>query len=434
MARITSGERRDQTVRTTNTGRPRSMVILLLAGLAPITLAGSGCSGNTTGGSADPQGGAGTSGLPGACVPNETRACLGPGACQGAQACNANGDGWTLCDCGASVGEGGGGSDGPAGGAGGAGGAGPTPSGGDDGFVACEVSGTQVTLPVTYRDFDASHSDFETGATGLEAATEGLIATSLDADGLPELVGSDPTIASAASFSEWYRDVADVNATVQGSLVLHDDDAGGYVNRWGENGEPWQMREYVAWCGEGGSDCSECNPLPEGTTCFDPCFDSSGAACAGRTVEHDGTPVFFPIDGHDDARTPTSEYATATIPPAYGGDWQAEPDGGPHNFHFTSELRYRFRFEAGQSYSIEVTGDDDLWIFVNGRLALDLGGIHTPVGGEVVIDSDSASRFGLEAGELHEVAIFHAERQTTGSTLRLRLSGFDWSTARCPAR
>ncbi len=34
------------------------------------------------------------------CVPGVTQACLGPGACSGAQACNAEGTGFAACDCG----------------------------------------------------------------------------------------------------------------------------------------------------------------------------------------------------------------------------------------------------------------------------------------------------------------------------------------------
>lgn len=34
------------------------------------------------------------------CVPGETQACLGPGACRGAQACNPEGLGFLPCDCG----------------------------------------------------------------------------------------------------------------------------------------------------------------------------------------------------------------------------------------------------------------------------------------------------------------------------------------------
>jgi len=38
----------------------------------------------------------------GACVPGETQACLGPGACRGAQFCLKNASGYSPCDCGGS--------------------------------------------------------------------------------------------------------------------------------------------------------------------------------------------------------------------------------------------------------------------------------------------------------------------------------------------
>jgi hypothetical protein len=38
--------------------------------------------------------------LPRVCVPGVTQACLGPGACSGAQACLADGSGFGVCDCG----------------------------------------------------------------------------------------------------------------------------------------------------------------------------------------------------------------------------------------------------------------------------------------------------------------------------------------------
>jgi hypothetical protein len=34
------------------------------------------------------------------CIPGATQECLGPGACRGAQACLADGDGYGPCDCG----------------------------------------------------------------------------------------------------------------------------------------------------------------------------------------------------------------------------------------------------------------------------------------------------------------------------------------------
>lgn len=34
------------------------------------------------------------------CIPGSTQACLGPGACRGAQACTPEGSGYSVCDCG----------------------------------------------------------------------------------------------------------------------------------------------------------------------------------------------------------------------------------------------------------------------------------------------------------------------------------------------
>jgi hypothetical protein len=37
------------------------------------------------------------------CFPGSTQACLGPGACKGAQTCRADGAGYGACDCGGAV-------------------------------------------------------------------------------------------------------------------------------------------------------------------------------------------------------------------------------------------------------------------------------------------------------------------------------------------
>ena len=286
-----------------------------------------------------------------------------------------------------------------------------------------------MTLRVLYRDFTVAHPDFEPAVSGIETATPGLVGEELGEDGLPVLVGTDPTITSAETFAQWFTDVPGVNATIAGELSLYNTERGDFVNRWGDGGAPWVAYEDVTWCGRTGEACSSCAELAEGASCYDPCpVPAYDCSCSAVAVSYDGTPTFFPIDGEPGAITSEDELEPATIAPAYGGAWELEPGEPRHNFHFTSELRFTFVYGASGSYAIEVTGDDDIWVFVNGRLAIDLGGVHTPVSQQVNIDG---ATYGLVDGERYEVALFHAERQTTGSTLRLSLSGFGWSAATC---
>jgi cysteine-rich repeat protein len=70
-------------------------------------------------------------------------------------------------------------------------------------------------------------------------------------------------------------------------------------------------------------------------------------------------------------------------------------------------------------------------VFVNGELALDLGGWHVPQDGTVAINNQSANTYGLADGSVYEIVIFHAERQTEGSTFKLTLSGFNLAPSDC---
>ena len=66
----------------------------------------------------------------------------------------------------------------------------------------------------------------------------------------------------------------------------------------------------------------------------------------------------------------------------------------------------------------EQIGDDDLFTFINGRLAIDLGGVHGPMESEIDLDA-RAAELGIEVGEVYSLDFFFAERHLTQSNFRI---------------
>ncbi len=272
----------------------------------------------------------------------------------------------------------------------------------EPGFMCADMAlnQTTLTLPVILRDFKAfnapanGHQDFQQ----FNGCESGIVQDMLGANGKPVHVTSDmtktandytPDVAGTLTgtdwFASWYADDAATNKTVRDTITF--------------------------------------TRLPSGAFQF--------RADDSLTVATDG---FFPLDGKgwmDDQTVTTGTPAVMST----------------RNFFFTSEVRYWFEYKGGEK--LDFTGDDDVWVFLNKRLAVDIGGVHGAKNGSITLGTDGTGvavdwtpgmcgttrtrtlDFQMVVGGVYEIVVFQAERHTSASAYRLTLSNFTAIRSSC---
>lgn len=97
------------------------------------------------------------------------------------------------------------------------------------------------------------------------------------------------------------------------------------------------------------------------------------------------------------------------------GELWGNSAGDNKNFHFSFELSTTFMFRRNSGQVFTFTGDDDVWVFIDNKLVIDIGGIHSAVSQTIEIDRLSH----LQDGQRYSLKFFFAERHRTQSNFRI---------------
>ncbi|MCX5658329.1 MAG: fibro-slime domain-containing protein [Planctomycetota bacterium] len=250
---------------------------------------------------------------------------------------------------------------------------------------------------MTYRDFTGTgttatlsnpantHPDFENqaayvwnvvnqaptfiGGKGIGViADKGIVATTLGGDGKPvySASASGNTTTGAANFAKWYNNDSTVNTALTDKITLAETTPGVFL------------------------------------------YDSSS---------------FFPIDGRGYGDTVREKNFLPSAQPPLFLSAAVAVSNEVHNWHFTMEMHTQFAYTGQGTFNYR--GDDDLWVFIDHKLVIDLGGVHNPLSAtfntSTLTDVDG-NPINLVSGQSYAFDLFFAERHRNASNFRMETS------------
>jgi len=223
-------------------------------------------------------------------------------------------------------------------------------------------------VPVTYYDFHSDKSNPEFECPHMGGVHKNMVLDTLDADRLPIV---NPTYAHVNHYIKyWYRDW-NVSAKGDSTRPVYTVLSGG---------------EYTA------------NIRYDGPQKVN--HDTSFK----NIVINDSLPFLHRGNGY-------YEYLNDNFFPLNSRGFGKE--GRNNNFSFTMKLHWKFTKTPGLTFRF--TGDDDVWAFIDGKLRMDLGGIHSASSGSFNLDTIP----GLVDNQEYSLDFFYAERHTSESHIRI---------------
>ncbi len=102
------------------------------------------------------------------------------------------------------------------------------------------------------------------------------------------------------------------------------------------------------------------------------------------------------------------------------GTFPVSDDGGDHNSYFGMQFALEFEYTDDYTGPLEYYffGDDDMWLFLDGQLICDIGGVHSS-NGEYV---DLWDYLPKGSGSTHMLDVFYTERGASGSTCYMQFT------------
>ncbi len=235
------------------------------------------------------------------------------------------------------------------------------------------VEGTcQYMMAMTVRDFSSAHPDFDFGGHIGFHLVKGVVEPTIGPD-----PGRKPVLNPA-------------NATTDPSISFS------HFDEW--------------WV----TDSTRPDPYKNYESCYElPMSKSSDGLWEYDSFRDSPDHGFWPVEGPELNRFNETEVSCFVKPPPDTNTWVT---GGPQrNGNFCAEAHAAFTYEQGQGFAFR--GDDDIWVFIDGKLVIDLGGVHGPASDSVDLD-----KLGLTANKTYNWDFFYCDRQPCGSSLRIKTS------------